>query len=79
MSEYTLFAIICHLKIIDKDNLLSEVAGKLERVAREHKLQVNLQWVPAHWGIEGNEGADMLAKNGTPQKLSPKELSKKVS
>lgn len=42
--------------------LVWECVEKLNRLSRQNK--VNLYWIPGHAGIEGNEHADELAKQG---------------
>jgi ribonuclease HI len=57
-------------------------AQKLLRSLREKGLQVNLEWVPGHENIPGNEFADQEAKYATeletPQKLWHKHSIKKA-
>lgn len=43
---------------------IQEIRKMLQQL-KSLKKQVNLQWIPAHCGIHGNETADILAKKGT--------------
>ena len=55
----------------DKD--LSKLTMKIDQLMSKHKIQVVLQWIPGHAGVEGNEKADSLAKRGAalPQPEAP--------
>ena len=44
--------------------ILRIIAEKIEML-RSEGIEVRLQWVPAHEGIEGNELADQAAKHAT--------------
>ena len=60
--------------LTDSRSVLDSLAGHGEHNLRrklysilEHR-RVNLQWIPAHCGIKGNEHADRLAKQGANMK-----------
>ena len=55
------------------DKVLSKLTMKIDQLMSKHKIQVVLQWIPGHAGVEGNEKADSLAKKGAalPQPEAP--------
>ena len=46
----------------NKDKDLNKTATAINHLSKNHIVQ--LQWIPAHCGIKGNETADILAKQG---------------
>ena len=66
------------LQALEGDKLpqLMENLQRLQRLKR-----VALQWIPAHCGINGNEEADQLAKEGAtqPQEVKPANLKEKTT
>nr|XP_036581842.1 zinc knuckle [Colletotrichum truncatum]KAF6790285.1 zinc knuckle [Colletotrichum truncatum] len=44
--------------------LLKTIADKTQKL-QEHGLKTEIRWVPAHTGIQGNEDADIAAKEAT--------------
>ena len=55
----------------------SELLGQLrkELSALNSKTQLVVQWIPSHCGVEGNEEADKLSKQGSNQRQSENPVS----
>ena len=60
-------------------NKLPQLEEKLQKVQKEKR--VILQWIPAHCGINGNEEADQLARNGAtqPQPINSVDFREKTT
>ena len=48
----------------DTSKETSKLALNLNNLMIKHQIDVVLQWIPGHSGINGNERADTLAKQG---------------
>ncbi|XP_043205423.1 uncharacterized protein LOC122372368 [Amphibalanus amphitrite] len=59
-----------------RTQLNSEVWDALTLLTREGARRLHLQWVPSHCGLEGNERADVLAKEASalPQEEVPLDV-----
>ena len=57
----------------DLDENLLQITHKAEKLRLTHLVELKLQWIPGHAGINGNERADRLAKLGSkqPQPITP--------
>ena len=49
---------------IDRTDIWLKIAKEYTALI-QHKVEVTILWIPAHCGIEGNEVADFIAKDGT--------------
>jgi ribonuclease HI len=50
------------MQTIDRNS--SALAQQINQLAEDIKCPIQLQWVPSHVGLDGNENADILAKTG---------------
>jgi ribonuclease HI len=64
------------LKKAMKGDRHNEIALRILKNIPNSQKQMTIKWIPAHFGLEGNERADILAKdgvrNGTPIEYSQK-------
>ena len=50
-----------------KGQTSQEVIQEIKTTLSQMKVNINIQWVPSHMGIPGNELADIAAKQGQHQ------------
>ena len=53
---------------------LTALAQNLDALLSTFKIQITLQWIPGHIGIQGNEAADKLAKEGASKEQPDRPL-----
>ena len=56
---------------------MHRVLSLVEQIAAGGNAQMTFQWIPGHWGIEGNMRADSIAKDAStlPQSAAPVDFS----
>ena len=53
---------------------ITTLAAKIDKLLSEFNIQLTLQWIPGHIGIQGNEAADKLAKEEASKEQPDKPL-----
>jgi len=61
-SQFSLGALTKGWKIKKHTNIIINIKQRIDLI--RHKIHLELHWVPAHVGIQGNEHADFLADRG---------------
>ena len=54
---------------------ITKLAANIDTLLCDYKIKLTLQWIPGHIGIQGNEAADRLAREGASKEQPDKPLN----